>query len=399
MLFIVFLIPSWRPACGAAVQIGKVVPGFYLRGLHGEDFFLSKYCGEKAKRKGEIRAIVISFFATWCKPCIKEIPQLEEIYKRYSDKGVKIWLIDVGENVEKVRTFVEDQKIGLPVLMDSYSRISKDKFGVESLPSLFVMDPDGRIAYVSRGYRPDLERELGKVLDRLTGVTVDWGAQVIRVTGVGEFDPDLPSGISEALRSARDDALRRILASLREVPVDSKASIGDLVSTSEDLASRLEETVVENIREVGEPRYPGTGTVEIDAEMALTGNVTDMFLPEVEEKSSTASSSGEYSGLVIDVRGLGFHPAIAPRVLDEDGREVYGVDFADRERAIRFGIAGYSTDLEEAMQAERVGDKPLAVRGVRVSGGNGTDVVISTGDARFVSRLRALRECQVVIVY
>ena len=145
LLSIALLCVIWRSGYCVSIQVGDVVPGFYLRGLYGEDFFFSKYCGEKAEGKGENRAIVISFFATWCKPCWKEIPQLEKIHRIYADRGVKICLVSVGENMGKVKGFVEDREIDLPIVARAVLvaagfafAISLGEFGA----TIFIARPD-----------------------------------------------------------------------------------------------------------------------------------------------------------------------------------------------------------------------------------------------------------------
>ncbi len=80
-------------------KVGEISPTFYLKTIDREDFYLRNYCGKlRQPWKNKTQHImVISFFATWCVPCMKEIPELEKIADKYKDKNVKVVLIDVQE--------------------------------------------------------------------------------------------------------------------------------------------------------------------------------------------------------------------------------------------------------------------------------------------------------------
>ena len=93
---------------------------------------------------------------------------------------------------------------------------------------------------------------------------------------------------------------------------------------------------------------------------------------------------------------------MAPKILDEDGNEVYGTGFVDRGYAVKVGISGYARTLRGAMEDPRVAGNPLVVRGIRAIGANKADIVISNSDAKKVHlAARAadfLKECRVMIV-
>ncbi|MBU2490410.1 MAG: hypothetical protein KKA60_13565 [Proteobacteria bacterium] len=95
------------------------------------------------------------------------------------------------------------------------------------------------------------------------------------------------------------------------------------------------------------------------------------------------------TGIVIDARGIPLRPAMAPRILDEEGNEVYGARVVDRWHAIQQGMCGYSKDLTAAMTNSRVGASPLVVKALAAEGAGSSDVVVSAFDAQ---RLRDLEE-------
>jgi hypothetical protein len=93
---------------------------------------------------------------------------------------------------------------------------------------------------------------------------------------------------------------------------------------------------------------------------------------------------------------------MSPKILNEEGREVYGSAFVKREYAIQQGMAGYSKDLAAAQINPRVTNNPLTAKGLRASGSSKTDVVISNADAAAIhsaaSNLSFLSNCRVMIV-
>ena len=137
------------------LKAGDPAPTFYLRDLDNEDFFIRDYCGEELRQPWKHRekhVVILSFFASWCQPCRQEIPLLHEIKDKYKDENLKIYLIDVGEKKDLVRKFVSQQGYKLPILLDIYSMVSAKKYGVYSLPHLFVIDKDGIIALNKTGF-------------------------------------------------------------------------------------------------------------------------------------------------------------------------------------------------------------------------------------------------------
>jgi len=143
----------------------------------------------------------------------------------------------------------------------------------------------------------------------------------------------------------------------------------------------------------------GGGTVEVTVAIPATGEFADLMVPRTSPPSGTGtpaptpapapaptpsvrpSPSIVYTGLIVDARGLGVKPAMAPKVVSEGGQEVYGSSVVDRNWVIQQGMAGYAKDLRAAQAHERVADRPLTIKAVRVSGANSTDVIISTPDA------------------
>ena len=94
----------------------------------------------------------MSFFATWCGPCKKEIPYLEKLKGEFKGKKVKFFLVDVGEEREVLDEFLTQNKIDLTILHDRYQQTA-EKFGADSLPRLVVIDKEGTIQLIKRGFK------------------------------------------------------------------------------------------------------------------------------------------------------------------------------------------------------------------------------------------------------
>jgi hypothetical protein len=122
----------------------------------------------------------------------------------------------------------------------------------------------------------------------------------------------------------------------------------------------------------------------------------------VETSETDDIMSGPYTGMIVDVRGIRAMPCMVPRVCDENGQEIFGSAFASREFAVQYGMTGYLSDLGAATAHPRVAGRPLILKGLRIGGVEGTDIVVSNTDA---ARLRSafenlafLRQCRVLIV-
>jgi tetratricopeptide (TPR) repeat protein len=130
-----------------ASRIGQDATNFTLQDLSGTRVCLSDFKG---------RVVLLDFWATWCGPCIAEIPRLETLHQKYKNKG----LVVIGMNTEsdhaKVKDFTAD-KITYPVLLDAGGK--SQEYGVQGLPTKIYIDVEGKIRYRDLGFRPGMENE------------------------------------------------------------------------------------------------------------------------------------------------------------------------------------------------------------------------------------------------
>ena len=138
----------------------RKAPDFKLENIDGKYVELSKEIGSGP--------ILISFWATWCKPCIEELTQYKVIYKEYESRGVKILAIstDNEKTAAKVRPMVKSKGFPFTILLDPNSEVAR-KFYVPSVPYVVILDKLGNISYSHLGYMKGDEIKVREKLDEL----------------------------------------------------------------------------------------------------------------------------------------------------------------------------------------------------------------------------------------
>jgi len=142
------------PAAGAsleAYQLDSAATAFSLADLGNATTQLADYRG---------RVVLVNFWASWCPPCIREMPSLQRLQQRLDDQPFTILTINVGEQKYKVWKFVKLINLTLPVLLDPKSRTFND-WGSSILPTSFLLDRHGRVRYRVQG---DLEWDSDEVI-------------------------------------------------------------------------------------------------------------------------------------------------------------------------------------------------------------------------------------------
>jgi peroxiredoxin len=110
----------------------------------------------------EGKPFIIDFFATWCKPCNRELDAISEVYEDWQDEtGVKIFAVstDQAQNINKVKPLVDNHGWTYDVLLDTNSEFMK-ALGIQMIPATFVLDGNGKIVYRHVGYNEGEEQEL-----------------------------------------------------------------------------------------------------------------------------------------------------------------------------------------------------------------------------------------------
>ncbi len=153
-LGLVFILPQ----CVSREKRSETAPDFTLTSLSGEEIRLSALKG---------KTIFLDFWATWCGPCRESVPHLVSLYKTYREDG----LVIIGVSVDKggadlVRRFVASMDIPYPVVI-AKGDLEK-QYGVNALPTGFLIDREGRIREKIVGFSPSIAKQLDAKVTALT---------------------------------------------------------------------------------------------------------------------------------------------------------------------------------------------------------------------------------------
>ncbi len=121
--------------------IGSPAPDFQLNDLHGKPRRLSQYRG---------KVVLLNFWATWCKPCTKEMPAMEAAYNNLKDHGFEVVAVNELEDRERVRRHIQTHGHTFHVLMDHDNRVA-NMYGVVGLPVSVFIDQEGRVQEFVKG--------------------------------------------------------------------------------------------------------------------------------------------------------------------------------------------------------------------------------------------------------
>ncbi len=277
-----------------------------------------------------------------------------------------------------------------------------------------------------------------QVVDRIIGLgSIDWERRVAIATGIGPVNPNdpIPKQRATAMRIAKVDGYRNLLELVKGVQVTSETVVNNYMLEKDEIRTHIEGYV--QGAQIIDERYLSDGTLELVLECPIDG-IGEAIMKDMKLGSgkplgtaiplcptcgqpwpagkpvpagvtliggsgtSTSAGAKPFTGLVIDASGLGVKPALAPKILNEKGDEVYGTGFVSREYAIQIGVTGYAKTVKQASDDERVTDYPLVVKGMRTDGTNKADIVISNSDAAKIhslsENLSMLEKCRVMII-
>jgi len=125
----------------SAPEIGKSAPSFQLTDINGKSVSLSDFQG---------KPVLINFWATWCGPCLFEMPYIQEVYDEWAERGLVILAINVGESLTTVKEFMHYFNLSFPVLLDMKKNVAA-KYNVIGYPTTYFIDGDGIIRDIKIG--------------------------------------------------------------------------------------------------------------------------------------------------------------------------------------------------------------------------------------------------------
>ena len=132
-------VPAVAPAAPA--------PDFTLRTMNGPNLRLQEQRGQ---------VVLVNFWATWCGPCRQEIPHLNKLYDKYRASGFVLLGVNIDEDAKVAADLAAKLGVKFPVLLDTDKKVSR-LYDMSAMPATVVIDRDGRVRYIHRGYRDGYE--------------------------------------------------------------------------------------------------------------------------------------------------------------------------------------------------------------------------------------------------
>lgn len=253
---------------------------------------------------------------------------------------------------------------------------------------------------------PALAGDDGAMVVKVGHGEVNWTGKTITVTGSAA--PNLSKGaVTPAQvrlgteRAAELDAYRKILEIVKGVAVDSQNTVGATMQASPEVKARVE-GVIKGMKRI-DTKYYADGGVDVVVQVTLDGPVTEAVVKPPEKKPAAVAAvpskdAEKFTGIVVDARGLKLVPALAPRIVDDAGKEVYGPAQVEPEVIKSTGMVAYFLNIDAAKKNAKVTDNPVVVKALKLLDNGKCDLVLSKDDAAKVTGAPVLKKGRVVVV-
>ena len=157
IIIITLFLSSMFAGNAISAELNKSAPDFTLKALSGENVRLKELSGQ---------VVLINFWASWCGPCRKEMPLLDELHAKYSDLGFTVLGVNVEQQNQKAKEFINELNVSFPILLDEQNTVSK-LYDVEAMPTTVVIDRNSNLRYVHYGYQAGDEKRYKKMVKAL----------------------------------------------------------------------------------------------------------------------------------------------------------------------------------------------------------------------------------------
>ncbi|MGH9688738.1 MAG: TlpA family protein disulfide reductase [Candidatus Acidiferrales bacterium] len=139
-----------------AVMVNKQAPTFSLPSLSGNQVSLADYRGKK---------VVVSFWASWCGPCRREMPMLRSFYEQYhqADSNFQFLAVSLDDNRTDPAKYAAEENLPFPVLLDLTQQVGQE-YGADAIPTLYVINEEGKVVYGQVGFNPTIQFRLMQLL-------------------------------------------------------------------------------------------------------------------------------------------------------------------------------------------------------------------------------------------
>jgi thiol-disulfide isomerase/thioredoxin len=144
----------------------RPAPAFVVEMLEGKDKTLGDLKG---------KVVLVDFWATWCKPCLETMPQLQKLYSAYSTKGFEILGVSIDDDkdrVKKIKKMVDKMDISYPISVDAKQAPAWNQFKVKAIPAMYLLDGESQIVaqWTGKVDHQEVEKEVLRRLDKRSEV-------------------------------------------------------------------------------------------------------------------------------------------------------------------------------------------------------------------------------------
>ena len=136
-----FAIPAY------ALETGSVAADFTLKSNTGKNIRLSEQRGQ---------VVMVNFWASWCGPCRKEMPLLNDLYNEYHKLGFNLLGVNIDEDPKLAEKVLADIPVNFPILLDSKNSVS-ELYGIDAMPTTVLIDRNGKVRHLHRGFKSGYE--------------------------------------------------------------------------------------------------------------------------------------------------------------------------------------------------------------------------------------------------
>jgi len=140
-----------------AGEVSGPAPDFTLRSNSGKNLKLSEFRGQ---------VVLLNFWASWCGPCRQEMPALDKLQKRYGKLGFTVLGVNVEEDSTQAKRMLKEIRVSFPILFDTQNKVSQ-LYNVSAMPTTVIIDRDGNMRYLHKGYKPGEESVYKKWVKKL----------------------------------------------------------------------------------------------------------------------------------------------------------------------------------------------------------------------------------------
>jgi peroxiredoxin len=169
--------------------LGQQAPPFKTVNLEDEPVDLATHLGKDI--------VMLDFWATWCGPCVQAMPHVEGVAKKFADRGLVFYAVNVGEDAETIKEFLKSKEIDVPVAMDLDSAITQ-QYGANGIPQTVLIGKDGKVQVVHVGFSDRLADALSaQIEDLLAGKDLATAALAEAEEAGDELDAETEQPVDE----------------------------------------------------------------------------------------------------------------------------------------------------------------------------------------------------------